>query len=281
MLRALLTPRWLGALLLSALFAVAAYHLGHWQYGKHVAKVERNERISAHFGAAPVPVGSVLTSSPVPIAQEWTHVSATGTYGQAKLVARGRPLDKQVGYEVLAPFRVASGATVLIDRGWIPLGDKGAAEVPAYAAPPPGEVTLTGWVRPGEKARHSSATAGTIASINLPEAAQKFGTPLLGGYVQLEADTPAATAGDALVPQPLGKPDRSLGPHQAYAYQWWTSMPLGFILMFFGLRREAAEGRAEREVGEAPAGAGAGAARTPAPKPPRPKKTRIWDEEDA
>ena len=52
-LRRLLTPRWLGALLLAVLFAVACYHLGWWQYHRHEAKVARNERLDAHYRADP------------------------------------------------------------------------------------------------------------------------------------------------------------------------------------------------------------------------------------
>ena len=261
MLRRLLTPRWLGALLLACLYAVAAYHLGHWQYGRHLAKVERNERISAHYNAAPVPAQSVLSASPLPIGQEWTKVSARGSYGAERLVVRGRTLDGDVGYDVLAPFTLDTGSVVLIDRGWIPLGEKGAADVPAYAPPPAGDVTVTGWVRPGEKSRDKATTPGQIASISLADASKALGLPLLGGYVQLERDGVTGTTTAPPAPAPLGRPDRSLGAHQAYAYQWWMTVPLGFILIFFGLRRE-------------------GDATASTPRPPKVKKTRIWDEED-
>lgn len=273
MLRRLLTPRWLGALLLAVLYALAAYHLGHWQYSRHVAKVERNERISAHYSAQPVALDSVLTASPLPIEQEWIRVSARGSYSQQQLVARGRTFDGDVGFEVLAPFQLDTGSVVLIDRGWIPLGDKGAADVPAYAAAPVGEVTVTGWVRPGEKSRGKASTPGQIASISLADASAALGTPLLGGYVQLQEDSSPGSA-TAPEPIPLGKPDRSLGAHQAYAYQWWMTMPLGLVLMFFGLRREVATAGAT-----ATTAAVASAGRPP--RPPKPKKTRIWDEEDA
>ena len=63
----LVTPRWLGALLLAALFAAACYHLGWWQYDRHLAKAERNERLDEHYRATPVPLSQVLTA-PVPIA---------------------------------------------------------------------------------------------------------------------------------------------------------------------------------------------------------------------
>ena len=42
-----MTPRWLGALLLAALFAVLCYQLGWWQYDRHVAMVERSERLES------------------------------------------------------------------------------------------------------------------------------------------------------------------------------------------------------------------------------------------
>ncbi len=62
-LRRLVTPRWLGALLLAVVFAVLCYRLGWWQYDRHLAKVERNERLDEHYRAEPVPLDSVLTPS--------------------------------------------------------------------------------------------------------------------------------------------------------------------------------------------------------------------------
>ena len=75
-------------------------------------------------------------------------------------------------------------------------------------------------------------------------------------------------------PTALEAPDTGLGPHQAYAFQWWMAMVGGFVLVGFGIRREYREGLdARADAGD---GAVAGAA-----APRRPKKTRIWDEEDA
>ena len=48
MLRALCTPRWLGALVLSALFAALAYQLGFWQYHRYEAKRDNADRLAAH-----------------------------------------------------------------------------------------------------------------------------------------------------------------------------------------------------------------------------------------
>lgn len=282
MIRALFTPRWLGALLLSALFAVAAYFLGHWQYGRHIEKAERNERISSYYGAPAVPIESVATSAPLPRPQEWRHVSLRGEFGSPELLVRARTYDGDVGYEVVRPFRLASGAAVLVDRGWVPLGDKGADDVPTIAPAPAGSVEVTGWVRPGERSRGRASTSGQLASLNLEEAAAATGTSLLGAYVQLAgpdtdvAPPPAGAVSGTITPTPLGMPDRSLGPHQAYAYQWWIAMPAGFILVALGIRRELRAGPVGTPAGGAPRGPGDPTSASQ----PRPRRTRIWDEED-
>ena len=264
MLRALLTPRWLGALALATLYAVLALQLGQWQYGRHVAKVERNERISAHYTAAAVPVESVLGTTAMPIGADWTHVTASGSFLPQSLLVRGRTVEGNVGYEVLAPLRLGSGAVVLIDRGWIPLGERGARDIPRYAPAPQGPVTLTGWIRPGERSRGAGATPGQLASIDLVEAAAALDVPLLGGYVQLgslSSDRTTASAGEVPV-VPLGKPDRSLGTHQAYAYQWWLTLPLGFVLVILGIRREVQPQHSADALAS------------------RRRTSRIWDDED-
>ena len=41
-----------GALALAVLYAVVAYQLGHWQYGRHEFKVERNALLDAEEGSS-------------------------------------------------------------------------------------------------------------------------------------------------------------------------------------------------------------------------------------
>jgi hypothetical protein len=106
-----------------------------------------------------------------------------------------------------------------------------------------------------------------LASINVADARTQV--PALSpvdAYVVLGAQQPTATAGEHPL-RLLPRPEEDLGPHQAYAYQWWLFMPGGLIFIFFAVRREAAAQRAET--------AGPDAA------PAKPKKVRIWDEEDA
>ena len=253
-----MTWRWLGALAAATLYAVLAYHLGTWQWGRYETKAERNHLLDLHYAAAPTPLSAVLGGSGFDLSTEWTHVSATGRYLGPQLYVRNRPNNGTYGYEVVAPFAVDGDGTVLVDRGWVQNG-RTAQDLPAVPAPPVGTVTITGWLKAGEPSLHRSMPADQLASINLPEAGRALGTDLLGAYVILDAET--ATDGSTPArPEPLAPPDRSLGPHQAYSFQWWGSMPVGFVLIFFGIRRELREEQPSR--------------------PPKAKKPSIWEEED-
>jgi cytochrome oxidase assembly protein ShyY1 len=86
----------------------------------------------------------------LPRAQEWTPVTANGRYAaQSLMLVRNRPNNAVSGYEVVVPLTLADGASLLVDRGWIPNGQS-ATEPPAVPATPVGEITVTGWLRVGE-----------------------------------------------------------------------------------------------------------------------------------
>ncbi|WP_353949977.1 SURF1 family protein [Knoellia sp. S7-12] len=260
MFRRLFTPRWMGVLALSVLYAVLAYQLGHWQYGRHEFKVERNALLDSHYRADPLPVDDVLTDRPVNRAEDdWTRVTASGVYAGEQLLVRNRPNNSIFGYEVLAPLRLADGTTVVVDRGWVENSARGAAVLPDIPPAPQGEVTVVGWVRPAESTQNKKLPSGQVASISLPDVEQAWDTEVLDGYVVLDSERTSDGSTPAR-PARLADPDRSLGPHQAYAFQWWMSMPVGLLLIWLGLRREIRDEQPEHAA--------------------KPKKVRIWDEED-
>jgi cytochrome oxidase assembly protein ShyY1 len=271
-LRVLISRRWLGALAAALAFAVAAFFLGQWQWHRYEAKAARADRINAHYGARPLPLVDVLRAAPMPLSEEWTRVTATGRYAADRsLLVRNRPYEGTYGYEVLVPFVVDGGGTVLVDRGWVQ-NAKTAESLPTVPPAPTDEVTVTGWLRRSEPSLGRTLPAGQVASINLGEAGRQVGEPLLGAYVVLEVERlPDGSAPPS--PTALEAPDTGLGPHQAYAFQWWMAMVGGFVLVGFGMRREYREGL------DGPAAAGDSGTTGAAP-PRRPRKTRIWDEED-
>ena len=257
-----MTPRWLGALVLAALFAVLCYQLGWWQYDRHLAKVQRNERLDDHYRADPVPLGSVLGPAGLDPQDEWTRVTVQGRYARGPVFVRNRSLDGRAGLEVLWGLSPdAGGPDLVVDRGWVAASDQGASTLPSVAPAPAGGVEVTGWVRRGEASRNRDLPPGQVASLNLADAAAALGSrEVLPGYVLLEGER-AADGSVPSRPSPLSAPDRSLGPHLAYAYQWWLTTVLGFVLVWFGIRREL--------HGE-----------DPQRYPRKARKARIWDEED-
>lgn len=270
-LRRATTARWLRFWLVAIVVAVACVGLGRWQWGRYEAKADRKERVEQHYGAAPVPVQEVLSTDPVPLAREWTRVEARGEYLPDDLLVRNRPRDGVYGYEVLRRLELTDGSVLVVDRGWVPNSPEGATVRPEVPAPPSGEVRVTGWVKPGEPSLDRDPIEGQLSSIHLEEASAAWGgDELLGGYVVREAETPAP----AEAPAELEPPDTGVGPHMAYAIQWWLAVPavLGFI--WVAVRRE------EREAQEESATPTASAAGSAPPAPERPKKVRIWDEED-
>lgn len=277
-----MSRRWVAALLVAALFALACVLLGRWQWHRHEDKAARADRINSHYVASPV---SLARTMPEPAAQlprtrEWTLVTATGRYAlQHVMLVRNRPNNGVFGYEVVVPLELADGTSLLVDRGWIANG-RTAAEPSAVPPTPTGEVTVTGWLRPGEPSLGRTMPNGRLASINLAEARAQSGATLYGAYLILRTEArPPGNAGDGGLPgeqitrpQPLEKPDTDLGPHLAYALQWWLAAPVGFVLVLVGARREHLD--ASPPSAPAPRGAAAPA------RSAKVKKTRIWDEED-
>jgi len=257
-----MSRRWLGALALAALFALACVFLGRWQWNRHEEKAARAQRIERHYFAGPVPLSAALPRPGVPLSrdQEWTLVTATGRYSAEQLMlVRNRPNDGVFGYEVAVPLELADGSSLLVDRGWIPNG-RSAAQPSAVPLTPAGVVTVTGWLRPGEPSLGRAMPQGQLASINLAEARAQAGGSFYGAYLIRRAET--APAGEHVqTPAALERPDTGQGPHLAYALQWWLAAPVGFVLVLLGARRELLEGPATPPVDQV-------------------RKTRIWDEED-
>jgi cytochrome oxidase assembly protein ShyY1 len=268
-----MSRRWLIALSFAILFAVACVLLGQWQWHRHEDKAAKAQRVNSHYLASPVPLSRVLAGprAGLPRAEEWTLVTATGRYaGQSLMLVRNRPNHGVFGYEVVVPLALGDGASLLVDRGWIPNG-RSAADPSPVPATPAGDINVTGWLRVGEPSFGRQMPTGQLASINIPEARAQTGASLYGAY--LIARDEAGTPGQQIVrPLALEQPDTGEGPHLAYALQWWLASPVGFVLVFFGVRRELLDDSGAT----APA---SGRAAAPS-RPPKVRKPRIWDEED-
>lgn len=245
MYRFLLTRQWVILTLVALALMPTMIKLGFWQLHRHERKVAQNALIAKNLQARPVPVDTLtFPGHTVPQAQYWRQVTATGTFDAAdQVVARRRTsADGTVGYHVLTPFLLDNGETVLVNRGWIP--DNGnQTTLPRIPASPRGRLTVTGRLM----ADQTTADSGIkdvrglpphqVMLINSAEQAKALGRPVLGGYIEQTTPRPGGDTPE-LIPTPE---HNDIGPHMAYAVQWWlftAGVPIGWVVL---VRREKRE----------------------------------------
>jgi cytochrome oxidase assembly protein ShyY1 len=212
--RFLLRPGWLALTLAVWVFAGACFTLlAPWQFGRDDERTAQNNALSSSMQATPVPAESVLGEPNS--AHEWHKVTLSGSYlptGEA--VARLRTVQGEAAFEVLTPFQLANGTTVLVDRGYVrPVN---GIKVPDFAAPPTGRVNLVARVRDGEPDNRDAFTENQhrqVYAINSAVVGRAAGLEIRPGYFQLLDDQPGVLGA-------LPLPQLDAGPFFSYALQW-------------------------------------------------------------
>lgn len=240
--RTLLTPGWVITAILVATFSYFAFtFLAPWQLGKNEALEERNEHIVQAFEHDPVPIDTVLsTDGTIDPDREWTRVLATGHYldtaEHPEVLLRLRPVDRTPAFQVLTPFALENGQTIVVNRGWVPAQE--STKVPTIDAPPTTEVTITAMMRLDEGAhpREPMQDQGyqMVHSIHPPQVAELTGTDLASPYLQLAGGEPG-------VLNPIPLPQLETGNHLSYGLQWilfGILAPAGLLYFLFAETRE-------------------------------------------
>ena len=215
----LLRPGWLALFVVVVAFAYLCFTvLAPWQLGKNTRTSRENAQISRSLTAEPVPLTSVLPQQGSSARDEqWRRVTATGRYlPDRQVLARLRVVEGDPAFEVLVPFAVDGGPTVLVDRGYVK--PEHGSRVPPIAPAPSGKVTITARLRDSESAPDGKAPfredgAQQVYAIDTAQVSTLFDVPLAGPYLQLVADQPG---GLGVVPLP----HLDAGPFLSYGIQW-------------------------------------------------------------
>ena len=128
--------------------------LGTWQMRRLAWKEDLLHKIDTRMHAAPTPLPPESDWGKLdPDAYEYRHVTATGVFEhdhEALIFRASGPNEglSQPGYVVMTPLRLASGAHVLVARGFVPeeRKDPGSRREGQVA----GETTVTGLLRAPE-----------------------------------------------------------------------------------------------------------------------------------
>ncbi|MFD4368243.1 SURF1 family protein [Rhodococcus sp. NPDC058521] len=243
-LKFLLRPGWVVLALVVAGFAFLCFTvLAPWQLGKNTSTEHRNQQIADSVDADPVAVESLFDDGVAEENSEWRRVNATGSYlPNSDVLVRLRAIDSQPAYEVLTPFRLDDGATVLVNRGYVrPVQ---GTEAPPIDPAPTGQQTLDGRIRNSEgtvagKEPFEEDGRKQVYFIDTGQVAALTGTDLLDAYVQLEPDQPG---GLGTIPLP----QLDAGPYLSYGLQWLAFGIMAPLGLAYFVRAEWLERRKEK-----------------------------------
>ncbi len=229
--------RWFGYLALAIAFAVACTALSFWQFARREEARTEIERVEANWNATPVELADALpTLDAFEADDKWMPVTMSGRYLTAEqILVRGRPYGGAPGFEVLVPLLLDDGTVFIVDRGWLPVGN--AQDEPDFVpTAPSGVVTVVVRLKASEPlVPGRSAPEGQIATIHLPDVADRVGEPTYtGAYGLLATEDPAA----AVRPAEVVKPVADEGPHLSYAFQWIVFALMGFFGLGWAVRHE-------------------------------------------
>jgi surfeit locus 1 family protein len=211
--------------------------LGTWQLQRRAEKHELLDQMTARSSAPPAPVEILFATGDY---AAFRHATADGTFDHAKesyvYAPRTDGGPTRQGFKVVTPLHLASGGTILVDRGWVPEDKKDPAmrkegqfedelevtgtlrppSTPSTFTPPPDLATRTFYLR------DSAAIAAAI------------GVTLLRPLI-LEA-TSAIDGGPEPRTTEINIPDN----HLNYALTWYS---LAVVLLVIYLRFHQVRGR--------------------------------------
>jgi cytochrome oxidase assembly protein ShyY1 len=248
----LLRPGWIALALVVVAFTYLCFTvLAPWQLGKNTRTSRENHQIENSLNTPPAPLETLLPQqdSSAPGAQ-WRRVTATGHYlPDTSVLARLRVVEGDPAFEVLAPFVVDDGPTVLVDRGYV--RPEQGSRVPAIPRPPAETVTITARLRDAEpvvtgKDPFFADGVQQVYSISTQQVAALTKVPLAGSYLQLVENQPGGLG-------VIGVPHLDAGPFLSYGIQWISFGILAPIGLGYFVYSEMRVRRRERQAPQAPA----------------------------
>jgi len=267
----LLRPGWIALALVVIAFTYLCFMvLAPWQLGKNTRTSRENHQIDYSLNTPPVPLKTLLPQQDSSATSaQWRRVTATGHYlPEVQVLARLRVVEGDPAFEVLAPFVVDDGPTVLVDRGYV--RPEEGSHVPPIPRPPAETVNITARLRDSEptavgKDPFVRDGVQQVYSISTGQVAALTKVPLAGSYLQLVDNQPGGLG-------VIGIPHLDAGPFLSYGIQWIAFGILAPIGLGYFAYSEIRARRKEKQQAVAPAGGAA-----PPPQAPRSVEEKLAD----
>lgn len=245
-----LRPKWVvGHVLVVALVGLFV-NFGFWQLRRHDERQGRNATIEARASEAVAPLADVVDpGAPLSSGEDvqYRRATVTGSYDvDGEVLVRSRSLAGRPGYHIATPLVLDDDddRTVLVNRGFLPLAGGDLEAFQRSAAPPEGDVEVSGLVfasqeRDGIGPRDPvEGQLDQVARLDIDRVQAQYDGDLYPVYLQLTGSVPAQR-GD--YPTVLPPPVQDDGPHLSYAAQWFLFAAVGAIGWPVLLRRTSKE----------------------------------------
>lgn len=257
----LLRPKWIAFHLLVFASIALMIWLAFWQLDRLDHRRAFNDLVAEQIDQPPAPLDQLLAEAgDDPESIEWRQTIVTGQYLPDQILWFNRSQDGIAGDNVLTALVTESDTTVVVNRGFVPLG----VDVPAA---PTVETELLARVRiPQERQRgeltdtsNAEAAVTEVRRIDLGQLSAQLPGEVAPVYLDLIDAIPTIGPND---PAPVPAPTLDEGPHLSYAAQWFIFAVCVLVGWVLAVRRSI---RSRQRVAITAAGA---APATPDSDPP-------------
>jgi len=216
----LLRPKWIAFHLLVFGSIALMIWLAFWQLDRLDHRRAFNDLVAEQIDQPPAPLEQLLAEAgDDPESIEWRQTIVTGQYLPDQILWFNRSQDGIAGDNVLTALVTESDTTVVVNRGFVPLG----VDVPAA---PTVETELLARVRiPQERQRgeltdpsEAGAAVTEVRRIDLGQLSAQLPGEVAPVYLDLIDAIPTIGPND---PVPVPAPTLNEGPHLSYAAQWF------------------------------------------------------------
>ncbi len=241
----LLRPKWIAFHLLVFGSIALMIWLAFWQLDRLDQRRAFNDLVTEQVERPPASFDELLSEAEAdPESVEWRQTIASGTYLTDQIIWFNRSQDGIAGDNVLSALVTDSGTTVIVNRGFVPLG----ADVPP---PPSAETEILARIRvpPGRQRGEltDADSAGEplveVRRIDLEQLAAQLPGDVAPIYLDLVDAIPAPGPND---PLPVPAPTLNEGPHLSYAAQWFIFAVCVLVGWVLAVRRSIRSHRREQ-----------------------------------
>ncbi len=205
-------------IMLTLAFAGVCGRLGVWQLRRLEERRSWNSHLDQRLAAAP---SAVTLLPPDTSSGHYRRVIARGTYDYAGQVSlAGRSSLGSPGVHLFTPLRLADGALVIVNRGWVYAPDAMTVDAARWREHDGDPVTVLGYADTwtGRETAPVSNGRHIVRELDSAAVARLVGAPILPYYIVQTSDS--ASGPDR--PVRLGEPVLDDGSHRSYAIQWFS-----------------------------------------------------------